>query len=118
VRDFIADMGAEYSRADLAVCRAGATTVFEVAAAGVATIFVPFPQATHDHQTMNAKAMADKGAARLLPQGELTGERLAVEVFDLLADTARLESMERAARAFARPRAASDIAAGLEALAA
>jgi UDP-N-acetylglucosamine--N-acetylmuramyl-(pentapeptide) pyrophosphoryl-undecaprenol N-acetylglucosamine transferase len=118
VRDFIADMGAEYFRADLAVCRAGATTVFEVAAAGVATIFVPFPQATHDHQTMNARAMADRGAARLLPQGELTGERLAAEVFDLLADTARLESMERAARAFARPHAASDIAAGLEALAA
>jgi UDP-N-acetylglucosamine--N-acetylmuramyl-(pentapeptide) pyrophosphoryl-undecaprenol N-acetylglucosamine transferase len=118
VRDFIADMAAEYARADLAVCRAGATTVFEVAAAGVPTLFVPFPQATHDHQTMNARAMADIGAARLLPQRELNGKTLTDAIFGLLGDTGALSDMERAARGFARPGAATDIAAGLEALAA
>jgi UDP-N-acetylglucosamine--N-acetylmuramyl-(pentapeptide) pyrophosphoryl-undecaprenol N-acetylglucosamine transferase len=118
VRDFIDDMAGEYARADLAICRAGATTVFEVAAAGVPALFVPFPQATHDHQTMNARAMADIGAARLLLQAGLTGDRLADAALALLDDAEQLKTMERAARAFARPDAASHIAAGLEALAA
>ncbi|WP_419786886.1 undecaprenyldiphospho-muramoylpentapeptide beta-N-acetylglucosaminyltransferase [Pseudodesulfovibrio sp.] len=117
VHGFIEDMAAEYARADLALCRAGATTVFEVAAAGVPAIFVPFPQATHDHQTKNAKAMATLGAAVLLPQAELTGERLAKEILSLLDAPAELNKMESAARGFARERAAADIAAGLEALA-
>jgi len=118
VRDFIDDMAAAYAQADLAVCRAGATTVFEVAATGVPALFVPFPQATHDHQTMNARALADTGAARLLPQAGLTGESLAEAVLALLGDAQQLTTMGRAARAFARPDAASDIARGLEALAA
>ncbi|WP_285905304.1 undecaprenyldiphospho-muramoylpentapeptide beta-N-acetylglucosaminyltransferase [Pseudodesulfovibrio pelocollis] len=118
VRDFIDDMAGEYARADLALCRAGATTVFEVAAAGVPALFVPFPQATHDHQTMNARAMADMGAARLLPQAGLTGAALAEAIQALLGDAQQLKTMERAARAFARPDAASEIAKGLEALAA
>ncbi|MFH1915531.1 MAG: undecaprenyldiphospho-muramoylpentapeptide beta-N-acetylglucosaminyltransferase [Pseudomonadota bacterium] len=118
VRDFIDDMAGEYTRADLAVCRAGATTVFEVAAAGVPALFVPFPQATHDHQTMNARAMADMGAARLLHQAGLTGEGLTQAILTLLDDADQLKTMERAARAFARPDAASKIAMGLEALAA
>ncbi|MDD3312615.1 undecaprenyldiphospho-muramoylpentapeptide beta-N-acetylglucosaminyltransferase [Pseudodesulfovibrio sp.] len=118
VRDFIEDMAAEYARADLALCRAGATTVFEVAAAGVPAIFVPFPQATHDHQTRNAKAMAALGAAVLLPQAKLAEGRLAEEIAALLGDGTRLDDMEQAARGFARKRAAADIAQGLEALAA
>ena len=118
VRGFIEDMAAEYAAADLAVCRSGASTVFEVAAAGVPAIFVPFPQATHDHQTRNARAMADLGAARLIPQGELTDGRLASEVLGLLGDNERLMTMEQAARGFAKPGATADIAAGLEALAA
>ncbi|WP_243544100.1 undecaprenyldiphospho-muramoylpentapeptide beta-N-acetylglucosaminyltransferase [Pseudodesulfovibrio tunisiensis] len=116
VRDFIEDMAFEYARADLAVCRAGATTVFEVAAAGVPAIFVPFPQATHDHQTLNAKALADRGAARLLPQSELDPGLLARDVAELLRDPEQLKGMETAALGFARPDAASRIADGLEAL--
>lgn len=118
VRDFIADMAAEYAGADLAVCRAGASTIFEIAAAGVPAIFVPFPQATHDHQTMNAKAMSDIGAARLLPQTELSGRTLTESMLELLGDEHRLDDMEKAARSFAKENAAADIAAGLEALAA
>jgi len=117
VREFIEDMGTEYATCDLAVCRAGASTVFEIAAAGVPAIFVPFPQATHDHQTMNAKAMVDLGAAELIPQSVLTGDGLAGAVGRLLDDTGRLSTMEEAARGFAKPTAAADIVAGLEGLA-
>lgn len=117
VREFIEDMGTEYATCDLAVCRAGATTVFEIAAAGVPAIFVPFPQATHDHQTMNAKAMADLGAAELIPQSVLTGEGLASAVGRLLDNPGQLSAMEEAARGFAKPTAAADIVAGLEGLA-
>lgn len=116
VREFIEDMGAEYAACDLAVCRAGATTVFEIAAAGVPAIFVPFPQATHDHQTMNAKAMADLGAAELMPQSALTGEGLATAVRKLLDNPDKLSAMEEAARGFAKPTAAADIVAGLDGL--
>ncbi|MBG0789452.1 MAG: undecaprenyldiphospho-muramoylpentapeptide beta-N-acetylglucosaminyltransferase [Desulfovibrionaceae bacterium] len=118
VREFIEDMGTEYALCDLAVCRAGASTVFEIAAAGVPALFVPFPQATHDHQTMNAKAMADLGAAELIPQPVLSGEGLARAVTRLLDNPERLSAMEQAARGFAKPDAAADIAAGLEGLAA
>ncbi len=118
VHDFIEDMGAEYAHADLAICRAGATTVFELAAAGVPAIFVPFPQATHDHQTMNARALSAIGAAHLLAQKDLTGETLTSAALDLLGDPSRLGDMENAARKFARKHAATDIAAGLERLAA
>jgi len=118
VRAFIEDMGTEYASCDLAICRSGASTVFEIAAAGVPAIFVPFPQATHDHQTMNAKAMSDIGAARLLPQSTMTGTSLAQTVFALFADRKQLEDMETAARSLAKEHAAADIVAGLEALAA
>jgi UDP-N-acetylglucosamine--N-acetylmuramyl-(pentapeptide) pyrophosphoryl-undecaprenol N-acetylglucosamine transferase len=116
VREFIDDMGAEYAACDLAVCRSGASTVFEIAAAGVPAIFVPFPQATHDHQTMNARAMSDVGAAVLLPQRDLSGARLADRALELLADRGRLESMETAARGMASQYAARDIVAGLAAM--
>ncbi len=118
VRDFIEDMNTEYAQADLAICRAGATTVFEVAAAGVPAIFVPFPQATHDHQTMNAKAMSDIGAAQLLAQRNLSGDMIADTALDLLGSPEQLKDMGKAARGFAKEHAAADIAAGLEALAA
>jgi len=118
VKEFIEDMATEYGNCDLAICRSGATTVFEIAAAGVPAIFVPFPQATHDHQTMNAKAMSDIGAAQLIPQANLTGEKLATTALELLEDTGRLKDMEIAARGFSKEFAAADIAAGLEAIAA
>ena len=119
VRDAYVAAGAdpaEYAPCDLAVCRSGASTVFEIAAMGVPAIFVPFPQATHDHQTMNAKAMTEIGAARLLPQASLTGRVLAEAVTGLLADRARLKHMEDKARELAKRHAAADIVAGLEAL--
>ncbi|WWX22475.1 undecaprenyldiphospho-muramoylpentapeptide beta-N-acetylglucosaminyltransferase [Pseudodesulfovibrio methanolicus] len=117
VREFIDDMGAEYAACDLVICRSGASTVFEIAAAGAPAIFVPFPQATHDHQTMNARAMSDIGAAVLLPQSGLSGASLADRVLELLADRGRLESMETAAKGMASQYAARDIVAGLAAIA-
>lgn len=118
VHGFMDVMAARYAEADLVVCRSGASTVFEIAAAGVPAIFVPFPQATHDHQTMNAKAMCDIGASLLLPQTGMSGESLAGMVLELLDKPEQLASMEKAARGFARPNAAADIAKGLEALSA
>src|SRR5690606_3640695 len=69
---FIDDMAARYGEADLLVCRAGATTVTELAVAGVGSILVPFPHAVDDHQTRNARYLADRGAALLMPQKDLT----------------------------------------------
>lgn len=80
VSAFIDDMAAAYAWADLVVCRAGALTVSELAAAGVPAIFVPFPHAVDDHQTHNAGYLVQAGAARLLPQAQLNGERLAGEI--------------------------------------
>jgi len=94
---FIDDMASAYSGADVVLCRAGALTVSELAAAGVASILVPFPHAVDDHQTGNARHLAFAGAAILLPQPELTPERLA----GLLAELSReqLRGMAEKARA-------------------
>ncbi len=81
---FIENMAERFAQADLIVCRSGAITVAEVAAAGRAAIFIPFGAATDAHQTRNAAAMQNAGAARLLPQTELTPERLTKEIFSLL----------------------------------
>ena len=91
---------------------AGASTVFELAAAGKPAIFIPFPHATHDHQTGNALSLADLGAAKLIPQGELGGERLADEIIALIEDQDRLKAMGRKGLSFARTDAASAIAEG------
>ncbi|WP_187170621.1 undecaprenyldiphospho-muramoylpentapeptide beta-N-acetylglucosaminyltransferase [Salidesulfovibrio onnuriiensis] len=115
VKGFMEDMGAAYAWADLAICRSGASTVFEIAAAGVPAIFVPFPFATHDHQTMNARAMEQAGAARLVPQGEIAG--LANMVRDLMESPETLRTMAEKAASNAAPRAAAAIADGLEQLA-
>src|SRR5256885_16456013 len=74
---FIEDMAAAYAETDLVVCRAGATTVAEIAAAGVASVLIPYPHAVDDHQTANARFLAAAGAAVLMPQSELNPERLA-----------------------------------------
>jgi len=105
---FIEDMAAAYAEADLVVCRAGATTVAEIAAAGVASVLVPYPHAVDDHQTANARFLADAGAAILVPESELSAERLA----GLLAgfDRVRLGDMARRARLLARPDATSAVA--------
>ena len=105
---FIEDMAQNYAAADVVICRAGALTVSELAAAGVASILVPFPFAVDDHQTSNARFLADTGAAVLLQQRELTPRKLA----DLLRSFTRekLLDMARRARALARPEAAQCVA--------
>jgi UDP-N-acetylglucosamine--N-acetylmuramyl-(pentapeptide) pyrophosphoryl-undecaprenol N-acetylglucosamine transferase len=95
--------------ADLAVARSGGS-VFEVAAAGVPSILIPYPHASADHQTLNARHMTIGGAAVVVDDDEVDGPRLAREVGGLLADESRMRSMARAARALARPDAAETIA--------
>ncbi|TVO56021.1 undecaprenyldiphospho-muramoylpentapeptide beta-N-acetylglucosaminyltransferase [Denitromonas halophila] len=108
LRPFIEDMAAAYAAADVVICRAGALTVAELAAAGVASILVPLPHAVDDHQTGNARFLADRGAAYLLPQSELSPDRLAGILRGL--DRRRLRDMANAARALARPNAAAEVA--------
>jgi UDP-N-acetylglucosamine--N-acetylmuramyl-(pentapeptide) pyrophosphoryl-undecaprenol N-acetylglucosamine transferase len=105
---FIDDMARRYAQADLVICRAGAVTVAELSAGGVASVLVPFPHAVDDHQTANARFLSDKGAALLLPQGELTPERLAGMLRSL--DRATLLEMARKARALGKPDAARVVA--------
>jgi UDP-N-acetylglucosamine--N-acetylmuramyl-(pentapeptide) pyrophosphoryl-undecaprenol N-acetylglucosamine transferase len=97
--------------ADVAVCRAGSSTTFELAAAALPAVMVPSPNVTGDHHTANARFMAAAGAAVVVPDAELDGARLVAEVDALLADPARLAAMGAAARSVARPNAAADIAA-------
>jgi UDP-N-acetylglucosamine--N-acetylmuramyl-(pentapeptide) pyrophosphoryl-undecaprenol N-acetylglucosamine transferase len=106
---FIENMAGEFAQADLIVCRSGAITVAEVTAAGRAAIFIPFGAATDAHQTRNAEAMQAAGAARLLPQSELSPKRLTDEIFSLLDHPQRIIEMEERARCFARPRAVETI---------
>jgi UDP-N-acetylglucosamine:LPS N-acetylglucosamine transferase len=105
-----AAMPAALTAADVGVFRAGSSMCFEIAAAGLPSVLVPSPFVTGDHQTGNARLLADAGAAVVVPDAELSAERLAVELDALLADPARRDAMATAARAFARPDAASDIA--------
>src|ERR1700736_1511445 len=108
---FIEDMPAAFARADLVVCRSGASTVAEIAAAGKPAIFVPFPRAADDHQRVNAEALARAGAAVVVEESKLEGVWLAETISTLLQDPSRLASMSAAARALAHPNAAVDIAA-------
>jgi UDP-N-acetylglucosamine--N-acetylmuramyl-(pentapeptide) pyrophosphoryl-undecaprenol N-acetylglucosamine transferase len=103
--------------ADLVVCRAGATTLAELAATGRPAVLVPLPTATDDHQRRNANLLAAAGAAVAVEERDLGQGRLARLVADLLADPARRQSMSAAMRTFARPDAASRIAARVQELA-
>jgi UDP-N-acetylglucosamine--N-acetylmuramyl-(pentapeptide) pyrophosphoryl-undecaprenol N-acetylglucosamine transferase len=108
---FIEDMPAAFARADLVVCRSGASTVAEIAAAGKPAIFVPFPRAADDHQRVNAEALAQHGAAVVVEESKLEGVWLAETIAALLQDSRQLRKMSEAARALAHPNAAGDIAA-------
>jgi UDP-N-acetylglucosamine--N-acetylmuramyl-(pentapeptide) pyrophosphoryl-undecaprenol N-acetylglucosamine transferase len=105
---FIDDMAARYGEADVVICRAGALTISELACAGVASILVPFPHAVDDHQTANAKFLSARGAAILLPQTELSADRLA----DLLRGLTRERLLEMAekARTLGQPDATAAVA--------
>jgi len=107
---FIDDMAAAYAWADVVLCRAGALTVAELAAAGVGAILVPLPHAIDDHQTHNARWLTDHRAGMLIWQNELTPERLAVQLSELAAQPQELLAWARAARALAKPDAAEQLA--------
>jgi len=108
---FIEDMPAAFARADLVVCRSGASTVAEIAAAGMPAVFVPFPRAADDHQRVNAEALERAGAAVVVEESKLEGVWLAETIAALLQDSSRLQKMSAAARGMAHPDAARDIAA-------
>lgn len=110
VQPFITDMAQAYAWADLVICRAGALTLAELAAAGVAAILVPLPHAVDDHQTRNAEFLVEHGAAALLPQSQLDAETLAARLEPLLADPGRRLAMAERARACARSDAAERVA--------
>jgi UDP-N-acetylglucosamine--N-acetylmuramyl-(pentapeptide) pyrophosphoryl-undecaprenol N-acetylglucosamine transferase len=106
---FIDTMDDAYARADLVLCRAGATTVAELTAFGKAAILIPYPYAIYDHQRWNAQALADKGAAEMMLDQELNGAALAVRLRAYVADQKKIELMARAALAMGRPEAAARI---------
>lgn len=120
VQPFFNDMPGVFARADLLLCRSGASTVAEITAAGKPAIFVPFPRAADDHQRVNAQALERAGAAVVLEETQLDQVWLVETVSALVRDRPRLRAMSQAARALAHPDAARDIArmaatlAGLE----
>ncbi len=106
---FLTNMAERFAWADVIVCRAGAITAAEIAAAGRAAIFIPFGRATDSHQLRNAQEMSRAGAGHLIPEAELTAERLTGEIFSLLDQPQEIEKLSTAARGLARPYAARDI---------
>jgi UDP-N-acetylglucosamine--N-acetylmuramyl-(pentapeptide) pyrophosphoryl-undecaprenol N-acetylglucosamine transferase len=110
VEPFLYEMDREVSDADLVVCRAGASTLAEITAAGRAAVLIPLPTATDDHQRKNASVLASRGAAEVIDQSTLTGDRLADAVLRLAASIERREQMAEAARTLAKPDAARRIA--------
>jgi UDP-N-acetylglucosamine--N-acetylmuramyl-(pentapeptide) pyrophosphoryl-undecaprenol N-acetylglucosamine transferase len=117
VQPFIDDMAQAYGWADLVICRSGALTISELAAAGVGSILVPFAAATDDHQTCNAAFLVNEGAAVMIAERELDSERLAAELSRLCAGRGKLLAMAERARAMARPHAAQQLADACVALA-
>lgn len=116
VRPYLSPIADAYAAADLALTRAGAMTTAELCAWGIPALLVPLPTAAADHQTANARSLADAGAARWIPEREATPARVAQEVLSLLRDRPALEALAAAARARARPDAARAIATHLVSL--
>jgi UDP-N-acetylglucosamine--N-acetylmuramyl-(pentapeptide) pyrophosphoryl-undecaprenol N-acetylglucosamine transferase len=110
VSAFIDNMAQSFADADLIVCRSGASTVAEIAAAGKCALFVPFPGAADEHQLRNAELLAKEDAALLIPESELTPARFVEEVAALMGDRERMSAMGAKARALAHPDAAAHIA--------
>jgi UDP-N-acetylglucosamine--N-acetylmuramyl-(pentapeptide) pyrophosphoryl-undecaprenol N-acetylglucosamine transferase len=106
VRPYISNMVEEFAETDLIICRAGATTCAEVAAAGRAAIMIPLPTAADDHQRKNAEALERAGAARMILQRDLNGEALAKEIINLINSPEKISAMETAAKSLARKDAA------------
>ena len=110
VVEFIDDMSEAYQKCELVICRAGATTLAELTVCKKASILIPFPFATDDHQTVNAQALVKTGAALCFQERDLTGEKLAEAIRNLKADPAALARMEKAAGLLGHPEAAKEIA--------
>ena len=110
VEPFIADMAAAYAWADVVVCRAGALTLAEICAAGIASVLIPLPTAVDDHQTKNGLFLVERGAAVLLKQDATLAERLATTLRELAADPEKRLAMADAARSLAKPDAADRVA--------
>jgi UDP-N-acetylglucosamine--N-acetylmuramyl-(pentapeptide) pyrophosphoryl-undecaprenol N-acetylglucosamine transferase len=109
VLPFITDMASAYGKADLLVCRAGATSIAEITASGKAAVFIPFPHAVNDHQTKNAELLVNRGAAEMIPERDLSGERLSGVIRRLARNPALIEEMGRKAGELGNARAAADI---------
>ncbi len=109
VLPFISDMASAYNAADLLICRAGATSIAEITACGKAAVLIPFPHAVNDHQTKNAQVLAEAGAARLIPERELSGEGLAKVILELCRDREKIAAMETRSRRLGNPDAAARI---------
>ena len=110
VDTFIEDMQDAYAWADLVICRAGAITVAELSVAGLGAIFIPYPYAVDDHQTANAGALVNAGAALMIAEKQLSSEKLAAVLQDLLNNRSKLRALAQASVAFAKPQAAKDVA--------
>jgi UDP-N-acetylglucosamine--N-acetylmuramyl-(pentapeptide) pyrophosphoryl-undecaprenol N-acetylglucosamine transferase len=108
-RAFIQDMASAYHHADVVICRAGATTVAELAITGKPAVFIPYPFAADNHQEINAREMAEAGAALMFRQSELTAEALAEALRPLLTDRARRAEMGARMQLLARPQAAATV---------
>lgn len=106
IRPFISDIFVEFGKADIVICRAGATTCAELAAAGKASIMVPLPTAADDHQRKNAEAFEKAGASKMILQNDLNGERIAEEISSLIASPEKITAMESAAKKLGREDAA------------
>jgi UDP-N-acetylglucosamine--N-acetylmuramyl-(pentapeptide) pyrophosphoryl-undecaprenol N-acetylglucosamine transferase len=109
VRPFFEDMAANYRLADLIICRAGATTIAELAVGGKPAILVPYPYAAHGHQLINAQNLSETGAAKMIRDEQLNGTTLARSILQFYAHPEELESMGRAIQKVGRPRAAQEI---------
>jgi UDP-N-acetylglucosamine--N-acetylmuramyl-(pentapeptide) pyrophosphoryl-undecaprenol N-acetylglucosamine transferase len=109
VLPFITDMASAYGKADLLVCRAGATSIAEITASGKAALFIPFPFAVNDHQTKNAELLVNRGAAEMIPERDLSGESLSGIIRRLAGQPGKIEEMERNAASLGNARAAADI---------
>lgn len=110
IREFIDEMPMAYGAATLALCRAGAVTLAELALVRLPAILVPYPYAAHQHQDWNARAYEKSGAALRIPDTELSGEKISETILQLLADPQRLERMSTAMQTFAKPEAAAEVA--------
>jgi UDP-N-acetylglucosamine--N-acetylmuramyl-(pentapeptide) pyrophosphoryl-undecaprenol N-acetylglucosamine transferase len=116
VHQFIDDMPGTFARADLLVCRSGASTVGEITAAGKPALFIPFPRAADDHQNVNARALERAGAAVVVEESNLGAAYLVDTISALLSDPDHLQSMSAAAKSLAHPKALEEIAAIVEGL--